>query len=170
MCLVIVQSRNFTVWRHKWIPCGVSRGVEMLRLREAQSRGKVTPTGLCRWGGFPATTSPPPHPPTLLSVEGGGKSSQPSTAMWTYFSLLHGGKTESCHTVRCEHSVGHSATMPRWGSGAVPFGKLFAVTAPCPDAVWSHCLKCRFIFNQPILYFIFSLFLVIFVQHVWSSL
>lgn len=42
MCLVTVHSRNFTVWWCKWIPCGSSRGVEILSLGKV-SRGESHP-------------------------------------------------------------------------------------------------------------------------------
>ena len=42
MCLVTAHRRNFTVWWCKWMPCGSSRGVEILSLGKV-SRGESHP-------------------------------------------------------------------------------------------------------------------------------
>jgi len=100
MCLVTVHSRNFTVWRHKSIPCGVSRGAEIRSLGKV-SRGESHPhSWTLPMKGFSNN---------LLQVSSGEKFWRKGfTQLWHFNTpsdsvtstlSLHGGKMQSCWSV-----------------------------------------------------------------------
>ena len=94
MCLVTVHSRNFAVWWCRWIPCGLSRGVEIVWGKSVD--GKVILTGRCQWGGFPTASSS-----SLVGKNSEEKSLQLDASLSCVTSMLslHGGKMQSCSRV-----------------------------------------------------------------------
>lgn len=162
MCLVTVHSRNFTVWRRKWIPCGSGRGAGIVSLGKV-SRGESHPSSwMLPVRGFSNS---------LLQLSSGEKFWRKRlTQLWqlkapsdciTFTLSLHGGKMQSCW--RCLTTLRLHWIKSIWGAKGHILATV-SVTYTChnlkqligPQPVFSSDIPS----TSPVFYTL---------QNVWSS-